>query len=139
MKLRNIDIIGILTSLNGFSDKKLPQKISYAITKNQMILMKENECYQKEFEKIISEYDEYFVKNDNRIDFHPNGVPKFKEDTDEKFVKEFHDKLDELLSIESDVNIYTIDDELLNYDDNGNYDVLTPNEISYIQRVLCKK
>ena len=139
MKLKNIDIIGIISSLHDFSQKKLPQKVSYAITKNQLKLDREIECYQTELQKLFSKYNDHISKDENgEYINNSQGIPEFKE---ESVVErnEFIGELNELLSIENDVDLYLVDDELLNYDDNGVYDVLTPSEISYLYRVLCKK
>ena len=36
--MRNIELIIISNNLEKYKDKKLPQKISYAITKNNMLI-----------------------------------------------------------------------------------------------------
>ena len=138
MKLRNIDIIGIITSLDEYVEKKLPQKISYAITKNLLIATKENECYQKEFNKLSEQYKDYFQKDDDgNIKSAKNGIPLFEEGKDD-IKEEYLEKLNELLNIEVDVELYYMEEEWFNYEDNCNYDVLTPVQISYLQRVFCK-
>ena len=52
MKLRNIDMVVIMNNIEKFKDKKLPQRISYAITKNNMLLIEEQKVYMEEFNKI---------------------------------------------------------------------------------------
>ena len=132
----NRDIIAILNTLNQYQNSKLPQKISYAITKNTMVYSKEYECYEKELTKLKETYDEYIVKNDKgEIEIGNFGIPKFKDTSVEK---EFITKLNELLSIEVEVNAYHINEECFNYDDTNNkYDSLSPSEMLYLQRVLC--
>ena len=57
MKIKNLELIVIINILSSFNDKKLPQKISYAITRNYMILEKEYQYYDKEIKKIFSQYE----------------------------------------------------------------------------------
>ena len=38
MKIKNTEVISMLNNLSKYKDTKLPQKISYAITKNNIIL-----------------------------------------------------------------------------------------------------
>ena len=56
MKLRNIDMVVIMNNIDKFKDMKLPQRISYAITKNNMLLIEEQKVYMEEFNKITKEY-----------------------------------------------------------------------------------
>lgn len=133
---KNIDLIGILNTLNKFQNSKLPQKISYAITKNSIIFSKEYECYEKELTKLKEQYDEYIVKDNNgKTEVNSSGVPKFNNADMEK---EFILKLNELLSIDIEVDVYTINENCFDYDDiNNRYDILSPSDIMYLQRILC--
>ena len=54
-KITNAILISFIKILDGVSKKKMPQKISYAITKNIINLSKEYECYITELEKIFNE------------------------------------------------------------------------------------
>ena len=53
MKIKNLELIVIINILSSFNDKKLPQKISYAITRNYMILEKEYQYYDKEEQQLL--------------------------------------------------------------------------------------
>lgn len=134
--MKNGDMILILNNLPKLAEKKLPQKISYAITKNNMLLVKEYEVYAKELEKLNNEYDEYFIKDkDGNTELNDIGLPKIKDNMS----KEYYGKVNELLSIDIDVDLYKIDEECFNYDDTvGKYDVLSLSEIMFLQSFLCK-
>ena len=46
MKYRNIDVVQIVTFLDKISERKLPQKINYAIMRNLDSFQKENQFYE---------------------------------------------------------------------------------------------
>ena len=56
MKYRNIDVVQIVTFLDKISERKLPQKINYAIMRNLDSFQKENQFYEKSLNKIIESY-----------------------------------------------------------------------------------
>ena len=122
--MRNIELIIISNNLEKYKDKKLPQKISYAITKNNMLIMQEQKVYIEEFNKIIKEYDEYIIKDtDGQMKLNTNGIPMVKAEVEKEF----------------DIDLFTISEECFNYDDTiGKYDVLSPSEIMFLQSFLCK-
>ena len=136
MRMRNIELIIISNNLEKYKDKKLPQKISYAITKNNMLIMQEQKIYIEEFNKIIKEYDEYIIKDtDGQMKLNTNGIPIVKAEVE----KEYMQKVNDLLNIEFDIDLFTISEKCFNYDDTiGKYDVLSPSEIMFLQSFLCK-
>ena len=136
MRMRNIELIIISNNLEKYKDKKLPQKISYAITKNNMLIMQEQKVYIEEFNKIIKEYDEYIIKDtDGQMKLNTNGIPMVKSEVE----KEYMQKVNDLLNIEFDIDLFTISEKCFNYDDTiGKYDVLSPSEIMFLQSFLCK-
>ena len=136
MRMRNIELIIISNNLEKYKDKKLPQKISYAITKNNMLIMQEQKVYIEEFNKIIKEYDEYIIKDtDGQMKLNTNGIPMVKSEVE----KEYMQKVNDLLNIEFYIDLFTISEECFNYDDTiGKYDVLSPSEIMFLQSFLCK-
>ena len=136
MRMRNIELIIISNNLEKYKDKKLPQKISYAITKNNMLIMQEQKVYIEEFNKIIKEYDEYIIKDtDGQMKLNTNGIPMVKVEVE----KEYMQKVNDLLNIEFDIDLFTISEGCFNYDDTiGKYDVLSPSEIMFLQSFLCK-
>ena len=64
-----------------------------------------------------------------------NGIPMVKSEVE----KEYMQKVNDLLNIEFDIDLFTISEECFNYDDTiGKYDVLSPSEIMFLQSFLCK-
>ena len=136
MKIKNTEVISMLNNLSKYKNTKLPQKISYAITKNNIILSKEYEYYESEINKIKELYSTHMFKDKNgEIEMYSNGIPRLDDDTLEK---EMIHRINELLLIENDIDMHIIDEDCFNYDDcNGKYDVLSPIEIMNLQRILC--
>lgn len=135
MKVTNLGLVKILNQLDKYSEKKLPQKISYAIAKNLMILQKELDCYNVSLEKLFNSYDEYIVKDDtgNRM-FKDNGIPIIEPE----YEKEFNDELVNLLNIELDVEMYHIPEDVFDFNDvKGIYDPLSVLEIMELESILC--
>lgn len=137
MKTTNFVITNILNILNKFGDKRLPQKISYAITKNIITINKEYQVYETQLKKLFEQYNEYIQKDEHgEPKFTQNGIPI----VDKSVEKEFNDKVEELINFEIDVELYHIDADVFDYDDTvGKYDVLSANDILILQSVLCEK
>jgi len=135
MKVSNYGMINLMNTLDMFGNRKLPQKISYAITRNIMILSSEYECYEKSLKKIFDRYDEYFERDENsQIIVNDNGIPVVCAEKSEDFASE----LTELLNIEINIDIKHISLDVFDYDDiSGKYDILTPQEIIMLQSILC--
>lgn len=135
--MKNIEIVRVFNELMKYSDKKMPQKISYAVTKNLLILQAEYQCYEKELKKLYASYADKTKKDEKGNPMvYENGIPRIKEE----FVKEFEKDLSELLSIEADVKPYLISEDVFDYsDDTGRYDSLSPNDIVFLQTVMCEQ
>lgn len=136
MVLKNKDILTRVNILNGYCTKRFPQRISYAITRNVMIFSDEIESYNKELKKILDNYKDYFVKDDNgetKID-KVSGLPVIVPEHSNDFMREVM----ELLEIEIDVKPYFIDESLFDYDDEK-YDTMSAIDIINLQSVLCDK
>ncbi len=137
MKVTNIMMVNIMNKLEVFSTKKLPQKISYAITKNLMIISKEYQCYEIELNKLFDSYSEYIIKDiKNNWVCTKEGIPVVNDTVAEKF----KEQLTELFNIEIEVNFYFIPSDTFNYDDSmGKYDALSARNIFELQSILCKE
>ena len=61
MKYRNIEVVQIVRFLDKISERKLPQKINYAIMKNLDSFQKENQFYEKSLNKIIESYKDFLA------------------------------------------------------------------------------
>ena len=134
-KITNAILISFIKILDGVSKKKMPQKISYAITKNIINLSKEYECYETELNKIFNEYSNNFVLDDNgNKTLDVNGIPIVQDNVKENYFN----SLNNLLNLDIEVSIYTIDDKYFDYDDlDGRYDVLSPIEMIQLQNIIC--
>ena len=135
MKFANIEIINVMNILDKYSNKKFPQKIGYAITRNLMIVSKEYQVYETQLKKILEAYNDYIVKDDTgNIVTNNGGIPAVKEEKSD----EFNTELADLLNIRVNLDLYLIDEEYFNYDDKaGLYDVLSAKEIFTLQSILC--
>ena len=136
VKITNAMLINYIKFLDSISNKKYPQKISYTITKNILNLSKEYECYITELEKIFNEYSNNFILDDNgNKTFDSNGIPIVQDGVKENYFT----SLNNLLNLDIDISIYTVDEKYFDYDDlDGRYDVLSPMEIIQLQSILCK-
>lgn len=137
MKYKNIEVVSIVNFLNSISEKKLPQKISYAIMRNTSNFQKECNYYEQALKKILESYKDFFVKkSDDELVMTSIGVPL----VDNKHMKEYTEEIQELLDIEVEIQIYKIDSKDFDYEDpNGKYDVLTVKELLQLTNLFCKE
>ena len=137
MKYKNIEVVSIVNFLNSISEKKLPQKISYAIMRNTSNFQKECNYYEQALKKILEGYKDFFVKkSDNELVMTSIGVPL----VDNKHMKEYTEEIQELLDIEVEIQIYKIDSKDFDYEDpNGKYDVLTVKELLQLTNLFCRE
>lgn len=134
MKMSNYTMVNVLNTLNSFGKKKLPQKISYAITRNIMIFRKEYEFYEREFGKLLVKYDKDIEKDvDGNMVHNKDGVPVVNGEAS----KDFYNELNELLMIELDISIYQISPEVFDYEDSERYDAMSASEIIQLQSIMC--
>ena len=125
----NLTIRKILNDTNvlvAISQKQLPIKVSYAISKNIKKLEKELKIYNDERQKLI---DRYWIKDEegnNVID--ENNQFKIADEHIETWNKE----INELMNIEVDIDIHKFNlDSLIC----GNYD-MTPAELMIIDYMI---
>lgn len=124
MKYKNIEIINIMNYLNTFLDRKLPQRINYAIMRNIRNFQGEYDVYIKSLNNLIDNYKDYIVKDENgKVQLLEIGVPSVDDEVKDEYIKE----LNELLSIEVEVPMYTIPESVFNYE-GTQYDALSPKE-----------
>jgi hypothetical protein len=136
MILKNKDILTYVNTLNEYCGKRLPQRISYAITRNAKIFANEIDFYNESLKKILDSYKEYYVKNENgepQIDS-ASGLPMVESEHKKDFMQEIF----ELLEIEVEVTPYFISESLFDYDDEK-YDAMSAIDIMNLQNVLCDK
>lgn len=135
MKFTNYEIINALNILRKFADNKFPQKISYAITRNIKTLDTEYQEYQTQLKKILDEYKDYVLTDENGVQrLSPEGIPLVADDKMGDYVND----INELLDYTSDITIHTVDDSAFDYDD-ARFDCLTPNDILMLQEIMCER
>jgi hypothetical protein len=137
MLVTNFKILKTLSILQNFEEKRFPQKISYGIIKNLQILNKEREIYLQGLDKIISNYSDYLQKDENgKVIFNKNGLPVVTEEVKNDFYKE----IDDLLSIQVEINPYFIPEATFNYENlNGRYDELSLKDTLLLMSILCSE
>lgn len=134
MKIANYAIIATINRLSEYANKKLPQKISYAITKNLSNLNKEYQLYDEQLKKILNTYSKFFVLDSDGNPVLNNGAPE----VEETVRGEYYAQINELLSIETDVDMYYVDPSIFDYEDSERFDAMTPKDIMILQSILCK-
>lgn len=116
MKLKNRDIVNFINGCAVLRTKKLPIKIGYAINRNIIILSEAAEAYNVAREKIIEEHTE----KDSE------GKPIVKDNSYVfKDTQRFNKDLEELLGIDTEVNLHTISEKDIEKCDDSRYDALT--------------
>lgn len=134
MKITNLVMVNLMNTLQAYGTKKLPQKISFAITRNLMKISKEYEAYDTQLKKLFETYSDHIIKDeDGNNKINASGIPI----VDDSVKTEFNEQIKDLLDIEIDIDIYLIDPEIFNYDDKGIYDAMSAQDIIVLQSVLC--
>lgn len=134
MKMTNLVMVNLMNTLQAYSAKKLPQKISFAITRNLIKISKEYEIYDTQLKKLFETYSDHIIKDkDGNDKTNTNGIPI----VDDSVKTEFNEQIKDLLNIEIDLNMYLVDPEIFNYDDKGIYDAMSAQDIIVLQSVLC--
>lgn len=134
MKYRNIDVVQIVTFLDKISERKLPQKINYAIMRNLDSFQKENQFYEKSLNKIIESYKDFLVKDsDGNLVISKLGIPT----VDGSHIEDYNNEISELISLEVEVKIYQVPESIFDYEDsNGKYDTLSGSEILKLVKIF---
>lgn len=103
MKLTNRKIVNTVNSIGIVSNRSLPIKASYAISKNLLKLEKEVEAYNLEREKLLNKYAEKDEAGQRKVNENGN-VPIKKE-----HIEDWNREITELLDIEVEINIHKFD------------------------------
>lgn len=138
MKVKNCTLVDMINILDNCAEKRLPQKISYAITRNLILLQKDYNCYIKSLNKLFIDYDKYMVRDENKnIINNDRGIPMVESSVEE----EFNEEISTLLNIEVEIEpLYYIPENVFDYEDNVNrYDSLSAIDIMNLQAVLCNQ
>lgn len=137
MKMRNIDIVNTMNMLDSYAIKRLPQKISYAITRNLVIISNDYGVYERALKRIFDNYKDKMIKDDDGNIVHTEtGIPIVSDDV----IDAYNNEISELLGIEVDINFYHIPKDVFDYsDDTGRYDAMSARDIMMLESILCDK
>ena len=134
MKMTNFKLVQTIEVLDKYTNKRFPQKISYAIMKNAVALKQEYEIYSKQLQSLFKAYEDKSIKDDKgNVTYTENGIPLIQA----KYEKAFTKELNELLNMEVEIDFYTVDSESFNYEESDRYDNLTPVEIMLLTSIMC--
>ena len=134
-EVTNFDIINMINILERYTETRLPQKISYAITRNIMLMQNDYKCYSDELNKILKKYEKYMIKDNNqKIVTNQNGLSIVKDEA----INDYNDEICSLLNIKINIKLYTIPISSFNYEENGKYDSLLIKDIIALQSILCE-
>lgn len=103
MKLTNQELLNSIPTLQKLSQKQLPIKVSYTISKNIKAIEEELKIYEEERQKLIKKYAELDKEGKPKVNDNGNYIIKQENQLD------FNKEVLELLNIETDVNISKID------------------------------
>lgn len=122
------EVMELWNALGKVKDKKMPVKISFAISRNISLLSPEVRDIQRHRTDIIQKY----------IERDPDGIPVVDADGGAKITdpEALETELTTLLSEESDVKIRMIPEEAFLDCDNERYDAFTPGEISALSAMI---
>ena len=124
MKLKNKDILKFVNGCTALREKKLPVRLGYAIKKNLGSVSDAANAYNTERSTLISRYAE----KDN------NAHPQIEEGRYRIKDKEnFEKDLNELLEIETEVNIHQVTLEEIEKCEDPRYDALTVTDLETLE------
>lgn len=126
MKVKQI--INIYKKLEIFSDKRLPIRISYAISRNMKIAYEICQSFDNSRTELLEKYGAHDENGELVVD--GSGRVKLNDS------KKFADEIDELLDVEEEINFVKISLDDLQRCDSDNYDPLTPNEITVLDMIV---
>lgn len=135
MKIKNLQVIGLINCLKEYMDKKIPQQISYAITQNYIELTDKYKTYEVQLKKLFQDYRDYLdISESGDVIMGEDNMPKISDEVKDEFQEQLYD----LLNIEVDISLYQINKESFNYDNKNIYESLSPKEIIVLQKILCE-
>ena len=135
MKMKSADINVLFANLSALANKKLPVKVSYAVSRNLNKLQSEMEIAERERIKLCEQMAKK-DKDGNPIKITENGSEHYDIEDMSALVA----AVEELRNTEIDVDIVMIQqtvEELLDLIDMtpDRYDALTPSEIMTLERI----
>lgn len=127
MKISNRQLIKIFNGIASVKRKQLPVKIGFAINKNISAMEGAAEAYTAEQRKILDKYCE------------KDEFGQFRTDGDEYVLtdrKTYGEEMNELLGIENEIQIHTVNLDEIEKCDSEKFDALTPDELSLMEFMI---
>lgn len=128
-KLTLAEVNSLFPALSVLTKKKLPVRISYALSRNVERLKSEYELYEKGRLELVNKYCE---KDEQGQPIIEGNHFKF-EGTN---MQEFNNEFQEYLTTEIDFNVYKVDESELFKLEDERYDVLTGEELGVLQFII---
>lgn len=134
MKMKPAQASAMLSSMQSLSDKALPVKLCYAISRNADLLQRRLEELDQERVKLC---ERYAAKD-------PDGNPVLHKNDDGNAYYEIADKeafqgeVEQLNDIDLDVQLYYLYEGVLEQCDNERYDPLTPAQLQTIGKFIMR-
>lgn len=124
MKIKNSEVVKFLNGVDGISQKKLPIKLGYAITKNTKAFNEIATAYESERMKILNK----FAQKEDNGDF--TVVDQSYVITDQDT---YGKEMAELLAIENEVELQVVNFSELEKCDSAQFDALSVQDISLLE------
>ncbi|WP_281550166.1 hypothetical protein [Murimonas intestini] len=124
MKIKNSEIVEFLNGVSGIKEKRLPVKVGYAINKNIRGFEDAAVAYEEERRKIL---DKYLVLGADGKPVDADGQISYSDEN--AYVQD----INELLSIENEIDIQQIDFSELEKCDSEQFDSLSIKDISMLE------
>ena len=124
--MTNLEIFNFVNICSNMLNKNLPLRLAYALRYNLNLLMPFYKACDDERNNIIKRYAE---TNDNGDFIAENGQIKFKDN-------KAYDELNELLSIENEVNLTKVNMEIVEKTEADNYDSITMQELNVLMSII---
>lgn len=131
MKFKLYELENRILKLNALGAKKLPVKLSYAISKNSKLFLAEYETVTKERQKVLER--DCLRNDDGSPVITDNSYTYENEDTKRTAI----DEVTELLQTETDIEVMKVPIAVLEKcDDLQKFDALTAEEVAAIDFML---
>lgn len=131
MQIKLAEIEAKVIALGQLGAKKLPVKLSYAVSKNKKVLTSELQTFSEARTKICTDNAEKDENGNPRVD-ESNSYMFPDDETRERVVNE----VTELINSEIDVDILTVPIDVVEKCDNDGFDNLTASEMESIEFMI---
>lgn len=127
MKITNRQIVSIFNGMTKITGKRLPVKLGFSINKNMSAMKDTAESYETERAKILDKYGE------------KDKTGKIRIESGEYILKDrdgFREEMEELLDIETEIPIQTVELSEIEKCDSEKFDALSPEDLSLLEFMI---